>query len=536
MALSDFQDILDKPDWRIIAPQLNASVAWGSIAWDEQNNDERYLGAFQLVSNTVVNMYNTVNDGPSFIWSPGLAGTFGAGANTVFMPSAGTRGTIAAGATLSTIVPSATLGATIPRNRLASRGIKGTWFRIRIIDNGAGGTGKTEEKIIIGNTEWTTPTIKLDSDLSFTPVAGSSFEIFSGRVFFLWAGTLAAWSFKYFDLALGIFSGNLSIANLPATIGTDSQMIVLDELYNPKNKTGYEGYVWRLGVSAVNATTLTCATAAFPNVNSAGGVGTNQFRNFQIRIAEDTVNPTAAGQRQIISSHTSGTTPVFTIYAAWTVTPSTSAKFVIENPNEIIFRTAGTATYSYAPFQVRNNATLTTAGAQADTWSAVRYAASSTAAAAGVMMFQWFGFPIGDTSVDPLLLHRHSEIFQFRWGSTALDVLDIAGGATGAWTNTRAYMSIGTTFGAWSTIAYDSIWENGKFAYVNLNGTQFFYRFNIFTMDIWEWVYLRQAQGTAVAGGRMWTWHALDRSGAKVSTLNHLQSSGVLQHECFITT
>ena len=59
--------------------------------------------------------------------------------------------------------------------------------------------------------------------------------------------------------------------------------------------------------------------------------------------------------------------------------PSIAAKFVIENSNEIILRTAATATYSYAPFQVRNNATLTTVGAQADTWSAVRYAASSTA-------------------------------------------------------------------------------------------------------------------------------------------------------------
>ena len=114
----------------------------------------------------------------------------------------------------------------------------------------------------------------------------------------------------------------------------------------------------------------------------------NQFRNFQIRIVEDATTPTAAGQRQIISSHTAGTTPVFTIYAAWTVQPSIAAKFVIENPNEIILRTASTSTYSYAPFQVRNNVTLTTAGAQADTWSAVRYAASSTAGAAGMMMFQ----------------------------------------------------------------------------------------------------------------------------------------------------
>lgn len=85
--------------------------------------------------------------------------------------------------------------------------------------------------------------------------------------------------------------------------------------------------------------------------------------------------------------------PVFTPYAAWTTQPSATAKFVIEFSNEIIFRTAATATYSYAPFQVRNNATLTTAGTQADSWSAVRYAASSTAAGAGVMMVAPSAFP-----------------------------------------------------------------------------------------------------------------------------------------------
>ena len=84
---------------------------------------------------------------------------------------------------------------------------------------------------------------------------------------------------------------------------------------------------------------------------------------------------------------------MFTPYAAWTVQPSNTCKFVIEYPNEIILRTAATATYSYAPFQVRNNATLTTAGTQADSWSAVRYAASSTAAGAGVMMVSPSAFP-----------------------------------------------------------------------------------------------------------------------------------------------
>jgi hypothetical protein len=40
---TNFRDIIDKPDWRIIAPQLNAAQTGGSMAYDEQNGDERYL-------------------------------------------------------------------------------------------------------------------------------------------------------------------------------------------------------------------------------------------------------------------------------------------------------------------------------------------------------------------------------------------------------------------------------------------------------------------------------------------------------------
>lgn len=533
---TNFRDVIDKPDWRIIAPFLNASSAGGSIAFDEQDSDDRYLGIFHLISNTVLNFYNTVNDWPSFVGSPWLAWTFGAGANAVFMPSAWPRWTIASGATTNSITPSATIGASIPQNRLASRGLVWLWFKIRVIDNGAGWSGKTEERRIIANTAGTTPKIVLDSPLTFTPVVWSSYEILSGRIFLLWAGTLVAGAFKYFDIALWVFSGNLSITNLPV-IGTDSQMVVLDETYNPSNKNSYEWMLWRITASAVNATTINSSTV-IPNTfaDATTWLPINYYRNFQIRIVEDATTPTAVGQRQIISSHTAGANPVFTIYSAWTVQPSNTAKFVVEYPNEIIFRTASTSTFSYAPYQVRNNSVLTTAGTQADTWSAVRYWVSSTAGSAWIMMFTPFAFPQWDLTKDPLLTFRASEIFQFRGGSTALDVLDIAGGATGLWTNGASYLWLWTTFGAGSTIAYDPIWEDGKFAYINLNGTQFFYRFNMFTRDIWEYAYMRQSQGTAVAGWRMYSTHWKDKNGDKVSAIGHLQCSGLLHHECWITT
>ena len=63
---------------------------------------------------------------------------------------------------------------------------------------------------------------------------------------------------------------------------------------------------------------------------------------------EDTVIPTAVGQRRNITSHTAGASPVYTV-PAWTVTPSANAKFVIENNGDriLLWTTAQQTTYTY---------------------------------------------------------------------------------------------------------------------------------------------------------------------------------------------
>lgn len=71
-----------------------------------------------------------------------------------------------------------------------------------------------EERYIVGNTGGTTPTIYLDSPLSFTPQAGDAYEILSGRLFTLGVDTVAAGIWKYYDIATNYFSGNLATANL----------------------------------------------------------------------------------------------------------------------------------------------------------------------------------------------------------------------------------------------------------------------------------------------------------------------------------
>lgn len=517
MALN-FQDILDKPEYRPLATAPNASAAGGSLTGDLRNNDDRHPVLFQLVSATVFNQYNAKNDGWSLVGSPALAGVFAAGANSVFVPSQGVRGAITAGSSTTKIVTSTVQAVTIPTNRLANRG-GGRGYKIRIIDNGAGGTGKTEERVIISNSESITPTIYLDSALSFTPVSGSTFEILSGRVYLLSAGTVAAGVWKYYDIALNAFSGNLATTNLPASIATDSSIIALDELYTPSNRAPGEGYFGNITATASGASSLTAS-------GLPAGLLADQFRNFQIRIVEDATTPTAVGQRRIISTHTAGATGVFTTTTAFTVTPSANAKFVIENSNEILCWFAGqTATYTY------NHQAI--GAATADTWANARYAARGVTIGLGNMAVHGFGIPMPYAN-DPDFQYRHSRIFSFRGGATVtLDILDIAGASNGAWTNASPYGSIGTTITTGSCIAYDPVSNNGECAIININGTQTFYRFNIFNKDMNEWAQIRYPQGAAVVGRRIGCLHFTNGSD-KVGMLHILRSSGVELFDCVI--
>jgi hypothetical protein len=215
----------------------------------------------------------------------------------------------------------------------------------------------------------------------------------------------------------------------------------------------------------------------------------NEYTNFQVRIAEDATNPTAAGQRKLITSHTSGATGVFTLSGTWTVAPSATAKFVVENnDNNLLLRTtASTNVYNYS---ISGNA-----------WDAsTTWTVSGTAQGAGCTIHQAFGVS-RDTSNN----HRHSFIYCIRGaGSTAIDVLDIAASATGTWTNAIAYGNLGTTtFNAGTCAVYDPMTLNGRFIYINPNGTQRMIRFDMRNRVMDGFAYLRFPQGAALVGGKL---------------------------------
>lgn len=505
-----FKEILDLPMWRPESPALAASAAGSSLSWDMRNGETNTPYIYLLRSATAFDFYDPTTGEWGALASPALTGTFGAGATSVMHPTQGPRGTIASGATTTTFALTTALPAAVGVNQLANRG-DGIGYRIAIIGNSAGGSGLIEYRDIVANTAGTTPTITVSPALSFTPALGDGYEIRAGRIFMLSAGTLAAGMWKFYDIATNSFSGNLATTNLPATIGTDSSAIAFSESHVPHNRNAGEGFV--AGASTYNGGLKQCiaATAATSTTITGSGMPAvlqaNEYRNFQVRIVQDTTTPTAVGQRRNITSHTGGANGVFTV-AAWAVTPSATARFVIENNDDrILLRTS--ASTSFFTYNIGAN-----------TWDATTFTAGGSAPGAGVKLCQSFGIEY-DTSGNA----RHSFVYIIRGAaSTTIDVLDIAGGANGSISASIVYGKLGQTFTTGTCGAYDPITSKGRFLHLNVNGTQRMARFDVRNRVLDAETYLRFPQGAAIVGDKMAMALFVDGT-TKVNTVYHLTNS-----------
>ena len=462
-----FKKVIDRLMWAQVAPAPNASAAATSVASDLRSGLSRNPFVYNLVSATVLNRFNIVTKAWSFVQSPALAGTFGAGSAMAFAPSLGLVGTIAAGATISSVTLTTALPTAVGLNMLANRGGSGEYgYKLRITDPVA---GKTEERYIVGNSAGTTPAIQVLSAFTFTPSTGSRYEIVAGRVFMLGAGAIAANVWRSFEVASNTLSTGLSTTNLPATVAADSDIMVLDEQYTPYNCTPGEGmikgtFLYDTGVEtryALAAIAAGASTLTGQATNGDSGVVANEYRNFQLRIVQDTVNPTAVGQRRVIASHTAGPSPVYTTGTAWTVTPSTSAKYVIELPNLLLMRSSSTTsvyTYNYADATVNNG----TNSIASNAWSITYFGAAPAVNAAGGMWAPSWGI-----QPDPARNARQSFCYFFRGTVVTLDVLDIAGSITGTWTGAVTYDgSVALTVG--SCGGYAPFENEGRMFYMNI--------------------------------------------------------------------
>lgn len=511
---------IDIPQWRPISPLTAATGAGMSLAWDHRSDATRVPYIYFLRSATALEVYSPIADDWIVLASPALTGTFGAGATAIFHPSQGPRGVIAAGSTTTTVPLTTALPAAVGLNQLANKG-DGVGFRIRIIGNSAGSSGKIEERWIIGNTAGTTPTLTLDTPLSFTPASGDAYEILSGRVFMLSAGVLAAGMWKYYDVATNSYSGNLATTNLPATVSTDTNGLVLSELHVSYDRTPGTGFV--SGGATYNGATMNAiqATAAAAGTITGSGMPadlrTNEYRNFQVRIVEDTTTPTSVGQRRVIASHTSGATGVFTLGSNWTVTPSSSAKFVIENNDDLILLRSSISVSVYS-YSISGNA-----------WSTVTFTASGNTSGQGVVFEQAFGI-----ARDPTHNRLHGHLFCIRGGAfPTIDLFDITASAAGTWSLDIAYGNKSQTFTTGTSAAYDPTTCGGKFLHVNVNGTQRFTRFNMLTGLMEPGTYLRFPEGSAVAGQKCAMALFIDGA-TKLGTLIHVTHAQTAAFNCMI--
>ncbi len=508
-----FKKVIDRLFWVQVPPAPNASAAATILTSDLRSDVSRNPFVYQLTSATVLNRFNIVTKGWNFVQSPALAGTYAVGATMAFAPSFGLVGTIAAGATTTSVVLSTALPTAVGLNMLANRGGSGEYgFKIRIIDPVA---GKTAERYITSNTIGTTPTITVLSTFGFTPSTGSRYEIIAGRVFMLGAGTTAANIWRSIEVATNTLSTGLSTTNLPATIATDSDIMVLDEQYTPYDCSPGEGmikgaYVYDTGVVSRSALTATASGASTLTGQATLGdavVAANEFRNFQIRIVEDTVTVAAVGQRRVIASHTAGPSPVYTLGTAWTTQPSSSAKYVIELPNLMLLRSSATTTvytYNYMDATINNG----TNNIASNSWSTAYFGVAPAANAAGGMWAPSWGIqPSGPR------LARQSFCYFFRGTSAVLDVLDIAGSITGTWTSSITYDG-STTMTVGACGAYSPFENEGRMFYINnytASAVNQMFRFDVEKRVLSPFTPTDFLQaGAAVASKRMAAYAAID--------------------------
>ena len=289
---------------------------------------------------------------------------------------------------------------------------------------------------------------------------------------------------------------------------------MLDEQYTPYNMAPGEGmvkgaFVYDTGLSALAATATGASTLTGQATLGDAVVAVNEYRNFQIRIVQDTVTPAAVGQRRIIASHTVGPSPVYTLGTAWTTQPSSSAKYVIELPNLLILRTtANTTTYTwnYGDATVNNG----TNSIATNAWSATYFGTAPGASAVGGMWAPSFGI-----QPDPARNARHSFNYFFRGGAAVtLDLLDIAGSITGTWSGAIAYDGSTTNIGTGSTGCYAPFENEGRMFYVNAyvaSATNQFHRFDVQNRVLSPYTNTDFIQsGTAALGGRMASYCAID--------------------------
>lgn len=388
----NLRPILDRKQWEMCNFAPNVSAVGSFIV--SSNLQDQYQ--YYITSNTVMNIYDPINDGWMAGPSPALAGTFGAGACGVRHPW-GPRGTATGGTT-----------TTISTNLNLQRSLKGYMVRI------TAGPNAGQERTIVSNTTGANSVITVDTPYATAITSASEYVLITGRLYVLGAGTLASGSFKTYDVATNTWT-TLAHAGLPASIGTDGKLV---------STPGYLENFATGTASAGGATTLTDASKSWD---------VNTWANYQVRI----VAGTGAGQIRVITSNTATALTV----PSWTTNPDATSQYVIEGNSDAIY------------FLGNKAVTMYKYSVTANTWSTVTPSVARDGAPVAGMSANW----IWNVSNSEWKLASGTlngkYIYSFRGTTGILDRYNIS---TNAWENDIPWSPKTDTFATGTSWNYNN--------------------------------------------------------------------------------
>jgi hypothetical protein len=435
--------ILDLKRWEFCTPAPTATVA-GAFTASSRHYRQQQL---YVTANTTAWLYLPAEDGWVATPSPGLAGTFGAGAAGV-----------AAGFSVGTAVGAAQLTATggttstIVTNQTLARDLRG--YSVYI----TGGPNAGAVLVIRSNTIGANATITVDDQASAFS-ASTTYRLMTPCWFVVGAGTLAAASFRKYDFATNTWT-TLSQTGLPASLATDGKLISTPSWMD----TGFLSFATGTA-TAGGASTLTQSTKNWT---------VNQWTNYQIRIT----GGTGAGQIRTIASNTA---TVITVGTAWTTQPDATSVYSIEGNDDFIYYLGNNAVTLYR-YTISTN-----------TWATLSPTAARAAAPGAGMSAHWvWDVKETDWTGENAILNGR-RIYSFRGAAGAvLDYYDIA---ANTWVSGVTYSPATETFTTGTKYSY---MEN--FLYIQKEATGRWFRYNLATNQMDGWNTMLFPNGAALIG------------------------------------
>jgi hypothetical protein len=439
--------LLHRKEWQTMTP-LPAASAIGTLSVFGKNGANNI--AMILRSATEQYLYHHDEDAYIPIASGAFAGTWVAGVCGVYHPWSKTY-TATGGSTTTVTVAASSFNL----NGFCRGAV------IEFLSGTAGNIGtRTTITEILTNAGIGTITLTL-ADAVTSVANNDTFRINSGRFFIMSSGTLAAGSFKYFDLGTLSWT-TLAHATGGSTNGTDARLVV------PYTRVD----IFDTGTATSgSATTL---------VNSGANWTADQWINYQVRITAGT----GKGQVRVITDNNATSLT----FASGATIDNTSAYTIEGDENAIYYLGNGSVNlYKYS--------------ISANSWSTVSVTAARASAPIAGMTADWVGVTgdAGWANPDACLDGRY--IYSARPTSGIIDRYDIA---AQSWLPTTGVNYLPTI-----TLANgcSSCWD-GRYIFYQIAGTTAiptrFYKYNIrgnYMESFNEDWYLA---GAAVAGNKMW--------------------------------